>query len=191
MRSMRFALLFAILLLCVLVAFAGSDIEPSANKAIPHGSNAIVPCDVEAFVIDQDPNGLNIRSGPGKSYKVIGNLPYKQDTGVTVHITGSSGDWVQIDSGVEEGGEQEQTFFKGAGWVYAPLLGLTGTAQSKGATLLYREAAQKSGVVKRVPGGDDVKVRGCRGKWFYVEHEKVKGWAAPNTLCSNSLTTCV
>jgi uncharacterized protein YgiM (DUF1202 family) len=187
MRSIRFALLFATLLLCVLVAFAGSEVEPSAYK----GSNPIVPCDVEAFVIDQDPNGLNVRSGPGKSYGVIGNLPYKQDTGVSVHITGSSGDWVQIDSGVEEGGDEEQTFFKGAGWVYAPLLGLTGTAQSKGATLLYREASQKSGLVKRVPGGDDVKVWGCRGKWLYVEYEKVKGWAAPRTLCSNSLTTCV
>ena len=98
---------------------------------------------------------------------------------------------VPFRMGFEEGGETEQTFFKGTGWVYAPLLGLTGTAQSKGATLLYREASQKSGVVKRVPGGDDVKVWGCRGTWFYVEYEKVKGWAAPKTLCSNPLTTCV
>jgi len=185
------SILFAIFLLSLLVGFTSSEVETSTYKRVPKGNYTIVACDVEAFVIDQDPNGLNVRSGPGKGYGVIGNLPYKQDTGVTVHITGSSGDWVQIDSGVEEGGEEEQAFFKGAGWVYAPLLGLTGTAQSKGATLLYRDASQKSGLVKRVPGGDDVKVWGCRGKWFYVEYEKVKGWAAPNTLCSNSLTTCV
>ena len=191
MTTMRFLLLFAILLLSLLVGFPASLTRTAAYSAVSQAGSKIVPCDVSAFVIDQDPHGLNVRSGPGKSYAVVGNLPYKQDTGVSVHITGSSGDWVQINMGFEEGGETEQTFFKGTGWVYAPLLGLTGTAQSKGATLLYREASQKSGVVKRVPGGDDVKVWGCRGTWFYVEYEKVKGWAAPKTLCSNSLTTCV
>lgn len=188
---MRFTLLLTILLVSLLVGFAGSEVETSAYEEVAQGGYMIVPCDAAAYVIDHDPNGLNVRSGPGKNYAVIGNLPNKADTGVGLHITGSSGDWVRIDSGVEEGTEQEQTLFKGVGWVYAPLLGLTGIAQSKGATLLYREASQKSGVVKRVPGGDDVNVWGCRGEWLYVEYKKVKGWAAPKTLCSNSLTTCV
>ena len=188
---MRFTLLLTILLVSLLVGFAGSEVETSAYEEVAQGGYMIVPCVAAAYVIDHDPNGLNVRSGPGKNYAVIGNLPNKADTGVGLHITGSSGDWLRIDSGVEEGTEQEQTLFKGVGWVYAPLLGLTGIAQSKGATLLYREASQKSGVVKRVPGGDDVNVWSCRGEWLYVEYKKVKGWAAPKTLCSNSLTTCV
>ncbi len=183
---MRISLLLAVLLALLLGCFAGSKTSASQKTGF-----TIVPCDVDAYVIDQDPNGLNVRSGPGKIYGVIGNLPYKQDTGVSVHITGSSGSWVQIDLSVEEGGDEEQTFFKGLGWIYAPLLGLSGIAHTQGATLLYREASQKSVVVKRVPGGNDVNVWGCRGKWFYVEYKKVKGWAAPETLCSNSLTTCV
>ena len=183
---MRFAPLLAMLMLSAHSAIALSELETLAQQQ----SDSIIPCDVDAYVIDQDPTGLNVRSGPGKSFAVVGNLPYKQDTGVSVHITGSSGDWVRIDSGVEEGSDEEHTFFSGVGWVYAPLLGLSGIAQTKGATLLYRGTSQKSGVVQRVPGGDDVNVRGCRGKWIQVEYKKVKGWAAPNSLCSNSLTTC-
>ena len=188
---MRFVLLVAILLLWLLVGLTGSEVKTSANQQVAQGGFTIVPCDVDAYVIDKDPNGLNVRSGPGKSYGVIGNLPYKDYTGVGVHINGSNGSWVQIDLAVEEGAEEDQTFFKGAGWVYAPLLGLTGIAhQPDGRTPLYREAFQRSGVVKRVPGGDDVNVWGCRGGWLYVEYNKVKGWAAPKTLCSNPLTTC-
>lgn len=184
--TMRFALLLTILLL----GLAGSVVDSSAYQQVPQGGYVIAPCDVGAYVIDKDPNGLNVRSGPGKSHAVIGNLPYQQYTGVGVHITGSSGDWVQIDFAAEEGTEEDRTLFKGVGWVYAPLLGLTGIAHPEGGTLLYREAFQKTRVVKIVPGGDDVTVWGCRGKWFYVEYKKVKGWAAPSTLCTNSLSTC-
>jgi uncharacterized protein YraI len=188
---MRFALVLTILLVFLLIGLTRSEGETSAHQQAAQSSYTIVPCDVTAYAIDQDPKGLNVRSGPGKSYAVIGNLPNKLDTGVGVHIAGSNGDWVQIDSGVEEGTDEEQTLFKGVGWVYAPLLGLTGIALNEGGTLLYREASLKSRVVKRVPGGDDVNVWGCRGEWLYVEYKKVKGWAAPKTLCSNSLTTCV
>jgi len=47
-------------------------------------------------------------------------------------------------------------------------------------------------VIGNLPGGSDgAIVRGCQGKWMYVEYKKLRGWAAPGTLCSNSLTTCV
>jgi SH3-like domain-containing protein len=152
----------------------------------------VAACDVRAYVIDRDPAGLNVRSGPAKNSKIIGNLPNQKVEGIGVHITGSSGDWVRIDLAVEEGGEQEQTFFKGAGWVYSSLLGVSGMAITNGGTNLYQEANTKSRIVARIPGGDDdVIVRGCRGRWLYVEYKKIKGWAAPDTLCANSLTTCV
>ncbi|MDY6898587.1 MAG: hypothetical protein SWZ49_11000, partial [Cyanobacteriota bacterium] len=32
-------------------------------------------CDVGAFVIDKDPKGLNVRSGPGTKYRIIDKLP--------------------------------------------------------------------------------------------------------------------
>ena len=147
-----------------------------------------IPCNVYAYVIDKDVQGLNVRSGAGKNMEVIGNLPFKDYTGVAVHITGSNGDWVQIDSAVEEGAEEDTTFFEGVGWVYGPLLGLTAIG---GGTNLYQQASLKSRLVTRVPDNEgDVTVRGCRGEWLYVEYKKMKGWAAPSTLCSNPLTTC-
>lgn len=184
---MRFALFIAILLFCIVVGVIGAEVDGSVYV---QPTNSVADCDVWAYVIDQDPKGLNVRSGPGASFATIGNLPHRYETGVSVHITGSSGDWVRIDSGIEEGAEEEKTFFQGVGWVYAPLLGLNGIAHPGSGTPLYREASQKSRVIKRVPGEEYVDIKGCRGEWFYVEYEKVKGWAAPNTLCSNPLTTC-
>ena len=153
---------------------------------------AIVPCDVRAYVADRDPAGLNVRSGPGKTYAVIGNLPNQKVEGIRVHITGASGEWVRIDKALEEGGEQERILFQGSGWVYAPLLGVGGMAITEGGTKLYQGRSKKSQVVIRIPAGDDgVTVRGCDGQWMFVEYKKKKGWAAPGTLCSNPLTTCV
>ena len=155
------------------------------------GAGAIVPCDVEAYVVDKDPHGLNVRSGPNKNHKIIGNLPDQEAEGIVVHITGSSGEWVRIDHAVEAGGEPNRDFFKGAGWVYARLLGAEGMAISNGGTNLYKEPTEKSRILSKVPGGDDaIIIRGCRGQWMYIEYKKVWGWAAPHTLCANPLTTC-
>lgn len=105
-------------------------------------------------MIDQDPQGLNVRSGPGKDHAVVGNLPRKDDTGVAVHITGASDNWVRIDLAFEEGTDDEASLSKGVGWVYGPLLGLSAIALQKVGTPLYRERLNYSGaspVVKTYP----------------------------------------
>ncbi|HKY44683.1 MAG TPA: hypothetical protein VJM50_16450 [Pyrinomonadaceae bacterium] len=73
---MRFTLFITILLVSLLVGLA---IETSAQQ-LPQGGHIVVPCDAAAYVIDKDPNGLNVRSGPGKSYAVIGNLGVEEGT---------------------------------------------------------------------------------------------------------------
>jgi SH3-like domain-containing protein len=134
---------------------------------------------------------MNVRSGPGSSYKVVGNLPNQDVDGIVVHITGSSGDWVRIDRADQQGGDEERKLFGGEGWVHGPLLGVDGVGWESGGTRLYREPSRKSRVLARMQaGGEGGTVRGCRGKWMYVEHKKVRGWAAPGTICSNSLTNC-
>jgi SH3-like domain-containing protein len=176
--------LFILCALLVLLPFG----DTSASRRGQTGRVTIVPCDVEAYLIE---GGLNVRSGPGKTYKAIRNLNQKVE-GMRVHITGASGEWVRIDRAVEEGGDPDRTFFHGAGWVYAPLLGVSGMAITEGGTNLYQDTTKKSRVIIRVPGGDDfVIVRGCHGQWMYVEYKKKRGWGAPGTLCANSLTTCV
>lgn len=188
---MRFVgLLLALILSGGLAGFAPSVAAPADSQA-GGGGGAVTRCDVRAYVIDRDPKGMNVRSGPGSEHKVIGNLPNQSVNGIGVHITGSQGDWVRIDLAVEEGGEEERTFFEGEGWLYGPLLGVDGVGGIEGGTKLYREPTERSRVLGRlVAGGEGATVRGCRGKWMYVEHRKARGWAAPGTLCSNSLTTC-
>jgi uncharacterized protein YraI len=178
-------------ILCTLLALLPVG-DTSARRRGRTGVVTIVPCDVQAYVIDRDPRGLKVRAGPGKTYKAIGNLPNQKVEGIRVHITGAGGEWVRIDSAVEEGSDQARTFFQGKGWVYAPLLGVEGMAITDGGTNLYQEMTKESRVIIRIPGGDDaVIVRGCSGRWMYVEYKKKRGWAAPDTLCANSLTTCV
>jgi uncharacterized protein YraI len=155
------------------------------------GTARVSPCDAEAYVNDPDPRGMNVRSGPGSEYPVIGNLPNQDVDGIGVHLTGSRGDWVRIDRAVEQGGYQERVLFKGEGWVFGPLLNVDGVGGLGDGSPLFREPVAKGRVLIRVPvDGGGATVRGCRGRWLYVEHKGVKGWAAPGTLCSNALTNC-
>jgi SH3-like domain-containing protein len=189
---MRSASVVIAFILCACLDLLTSTAKTGAYLSSPKVVDRFIPCNVEAYVVDKDPNGLKVRSGPKKTHKIIGNLPNQENEGIVVHITGSSGEWVRIDHAVEVGGEQDRFVFKGEGWVYAKLLGVEGIAISNGGTNLYREPMEKSRVLIKVPGGDDaVVIRGCRGKWMYVEYRKVRGWAAPQTLCANPLTTCV
>lgn len=189
-----------ILLMCAVCIPNTNGVPRLHVETVP---GATVPCDARAYMIDHDTGGTNVRSGPGKTFKIIGNLPTKDVEGIGVHLTGSNGEWVRIDRALEEGGDQERTFFPAAadkakpsgaplqGWIHTTLLGVTGMAVTKGGTNLYQGPAKGSRVVIRIPGGDDsVVVRGCRGGWMYIEYKKLKGWAAPDTLCANSLTTC-
>jgi SH3-like domain-containing protein len=184
---MRTVSLAVVLISCV--CLSTPQRARSAQTRTGTGAAAVVPCDIGAYVVDKDPAGLNVRSGPGSTFNVVGNLPnQKVDGGIGVHITGSSGDWFRIDEAFEEGGEEERVFFKGVGWVYGPLLGSDGVG---GGTNVYKEMSPKSRVVARVPGdGGGLTLRGCKGRWTYVEYKKVRGWAAPDTLCTNPLTTC-
>lgn len=188
MKPAKFAWLF---ILCALFALLAISDTQAYRRGRPAGSK-IVPCDVRAYVAGRAQGDFNVRSGPGQTYKTIGHLPNQEVEGISVHITGARGGWVRIDRAVEEGGERERTLFQGEGWVYAPILGVSGMAITNGGTLLYQQATEKSRVITRVPGGDDGPiVLGCRGQWMYIKYKKRRGWAAPNTLCANPLTTCV
>jgi SH3-like domain-containing protein len=185
---MRTVSLAVVLISCVCLS-APRRARSAQTQQGASAAAGVVPCDIAAYVVDRDPAGLNVRSGPGSTHEVIGNLPNaKVDGGIGVHVTGSSGDWFRIDEAFEEGGDEERVFFKGTGWVYGPLLGADGVG---GGTNVYKEMSPQSRVVARVPGDSgSLTLRGCRGRWTYVEYKKVRGWAAPDTLCTNPLTTC-
>jgi SH3-like domain-containing protein len=188
---MNFVKPAALLLLFALLTFAPSARPSEARSQARAAGAAVTPCDVNAYVLDQDPKGLNVRSGPSSSFKVVGLLPHEGVEGVGVHITASSGEWVRIDRADEQGGDTDRTLFNGAGWVYGPLLGTDGVGWIQGGTPIYKEPSKKSRVVARMlAGAEGATVRGCRGKWMLIEHKNVRGWAEGSTLCDNSLTTC-
>lgn len=194
-NKMRGMIRVVVLALCgglaLLPAEGGATATTGAQEGRA-GAAGVVPCDVQAYVNDPDPGGMNVRSGPGNTYVVVGNLPNQNVEGIVVHINGSKGDWVRIKRATEWGGDAERILFRGEGWVYGPLLGVNGVGWLDGGTPLYKEHGVKRGVVAKVPadGEGPTFIRGCRGRWTYVEHRKVKGWAAPGTLCFNPLTTC-
>jgi SH3-like domain-containing protein len=188
---MSLAKLAPLLILCVLPVLAPPPRASSARVQAKAAAAAVTPCDLSAYVIDHDPDGLNVRSGPGATFKVVGNLPNEGVEGVGVHITGGSGEWVRIDRATEQGGDVDRTLFSGEGWVYGPLLGTDGVGWVAGGTPIRQEPSKKSRVVARMlAGAEGATVRGCKGKWMYLEHKKVKGWAQGDSLCDNSLTTC-
>lgn len=77
---MRVAVLLLTLIVCTANALSGTSTQT------PMGGDIVTYCDVDAYVIDPDPNGVNVRSGPGSSYKIIGNLPKQDVEGIGVHI---------------------------------------------------------------------------------------------------------
>lgn len=188
---MSFARLAALLILCAASMLLSGGRAPVVRSQVRAEGARVVPCDVEAYVIDHDPKGLNVRSGPGGSSKIVGLLPNEGVEGVGVHITGSSGEWVRIDRATEQGGDEDRTLFSGEGWVYGPLLGTDGVGWIEGGTPIYKEPSKRSRVVARMSAGaEGAVVKGCKGKWMYLEHKKVTGWAQGDALCNNSLTTC-
>ena len=63
-------------------------------------------CSVEAFVLDKDPKGLNIRDDGNTSAKIIGKIPFDEE-GTVVHITGANyAGWMIIDHAENMEGER-------------------------------------------------------------------------------------
>lgn len=190
---MRFSPKFiGLLIFAVCVLFAAAAAQGGASSAAQRrpAEERVVPCDVKAYVNDPDPKGLNVRAGPGMQHPVVGNLPDQQAEGIEVHITGSAGDWVRIDSATEQGGDGERSFFKGVGWVFAPELAVDGVGGLPSGTPLYRGPAKTGGVVSHLPVEAGARVRGCSGRWTQIEYKGRRLWAAPGTLCYSALTTC-
>src|SRR5215213_11970894 len=86
---------------CALLILMPPSRTPSARAQERRAAAAVTPCNLSAYVVDHDPNGLNVRSGPGATFKVVGNLPNQGVEGIGVHITGGSGEWVRIDRATE------------------------------------------------------------------------------------------
>ncbi len=142
-------------------------------------------CQIRAYVIDKDPQGLNVRSGPGNDSKIIGNLP-TNTIGVIVNLTASQGDWVQLSKAESPG----KIAFQGSGWVYGQLLGTSTRGYNTKSVLVYADPSTQSSEIGRIPSARSAKLLSCDQSWALVEYEGLKGWIAPDAQCPNPLSTC-
>lgn len=146
-------------------------------------------CNIGAYVIDEDPQGLNVRSGPGTNYKVIAKLPTDIDIAeVEVRIAASVGNWVMITQAIDPGTDQIK--FQGRGWVYAPLLGTSPAVRGQYISV-YANPRKNSRKVGKIPSNTvTLTLNTCSGEWVKIEHKSIKGWLAPENQCPTLITNC-
>ncbi len=161
--------------------------NPSPSPQPTASASPSIPCELSAYVIDQDPNGVNVRSEPGSNEKIIGNLP-TQTEGVMVDITACQGKWVQITNAISDGGNKVE--FQGKGWVYASSLGAATTEHETNGTPLYAQSDKNSKILSKLPPNRTVKLLGGSGPWMEVEYEGMRGWLGQYDYCPNPWTSC-
>lgn len=142
-------------------------------------------CQISAYVIDQDPDGLNVRAGAGENYNIIGKLP-TTTLAVFVDINASQGNWMQLNRAESP----EKVEFLGTGWVYAPLLGTTTRGYGTEGVSVYASASTESKEIGKISPEKQVKLLGCDRNWVLVQYQELKGWISPESQCPNPLTTC-
>jgi SH3-like domain-containing protein len=144
-------------------------------------------CNVEAYVVDPDPKGLNVRDAPGVGGRVVAVIPSDVD-GTVVHLAASSANgWVQIDRAETIGGTV--VFENKKGWVSGNMLATETRGYGTRGVRLYA-AARKGSAVGTVPPENEVRVAGCSGDWIKVRYKNLNGWLQPEDQCPNPVTTC-
>ncbi len=162
-----------------------SPVKASATAPSPQTAASPQTCNISAYVIDRDPQGLNVRSAASSSSQVIGKIPKSLST--IVDIASSQGNWLEITKADSAG----KIVFQGRGWVYANLLGTStrGYGPAKGVQV-YANPGDQSQILGKIPDNTAVKLLSCQGMWTKVEHQQLKGWLKREDQCPNDLTTC-
>jgi hypothetical protein len=179
-------MILVLTLLVVPALFAGTPVRAQETA---DGEPMI--CNCTAYVIDTDPKGLNVRSGPGTGYPVAATLP--TDSSVEVWITGSVGPWVSIERTyifADNDSMTEDDDKKVAGFIYGPLLAVQTRPSGLMPIPLFAEPDAASGVIAKIPGEIEVSLTGCRGAWVRVKYGNIEGWLDPESHCGNPVTTC-
>ncbi len=147
------------------------------------------PCDCDAYVIDTDKNGLNVREKGDKQSTIAGKIPFDAD-GTMVHLKRSStSGWLTVS---EATNMDNRVVLKKEGFVFAQKLGVSIAGYQLGKADIFEKPTMQSRVVHTFLSGTDVIILDCKGKWLKVQHpqRKVSGWLRPEDQCPNPATTC-
>jgi Bacterial SH3 domain len=179
------------LTICVVFVAALSAARVASTRATAVGAATppaalAAACDVQAYVVDPDPKGLNVRDAPGAGGRVVAVIPLDGD-GTIVHLVASSpSGWVQIDRAETVNGE---VVFDKKGWVSGNMLGTeTRGYGTRGVKLRGDGKAGK--VIGTIPPETEVRVAGCAGGRVKVKYQKLAGWLDPEDQCPNPVTLC-
>lgn len=164
----------------------GFSLAANAQKA------PSVECNIAGYSIDKDPNGLNVRSGPGTKSKILARLKRFTSSGMEVYpemdIRGSRGSWLRITRATE--GMDGTDLFMGTGWVHSSLMATSTSGYDRGYALMRSDRSPSSAVIGKIPSETEVGLRGCHGKWALVEYQGKRGWLAPGDQCGTAATNC-
>ena len=142
-------------------------------------------CDFQAYIIDLDPKGTNVRDAP-KGH-VIATLPHRPDDPdiITVRVTGHRNKWLSVV--LHDGRE---------GWIFGELVGVSLRNYGPGSVTGLRTRPDPDSPAEGDIFGDEVvSIIGGEGKWALVQYRHPKGfvmtgWLDPVLQCPNPYTTC-
>ncbi|MDJ0595625.1 MAG: SH3 domain-containing protein [Pleurocapsa sp. MO_226.B13] len=140
-------------------------------------------CQTKAYVVDTDPQGLNVRTKPDSQSEIRGTLPLHTEVDVFQY----QGNWLLV-SPIDP--ELQEVDFKGEGWVYASLLGLNTRGYNSDGVPLYAEPNKTSEVTGHAKSSSSVTMVSCSGEWVLVKQKNLQGWLEPEEQCAAALTTC-
>jgi len=142
-------------------------------------------CNVTASVIDQDPEGTNVRKAPGGDVIATLRTTRDGDDWIEVHVVGQAGDWFQIDR-ADLVGDDSKTIFKGNGYMHRTVLGADGLVNGEPIR------ADHDAGSRQILGSEDidqqVHLLGCWHDFMKISVKGSVGWT--RALCLNQRTTC-
>ncbi|MBK9164627.1 MAG: SH3 domain-containing protein [Acidobacteria bacterium] len=150
-------------------------------------------CGVDAYVIDKDPKGLNVRDQPSVKGKVLATLKTDPNSGdgpgsILVRVTGYSNGWVKIVRAYGDSG----SLFEGTGWVSAKMVA-TGTmgpiGQYNKPADLYA-ASNTNRKIGTIPSESEVSIAGFTCNWVKVKYKRKIGWIKASNVCGSPVTSC-
>ncbi|MBN1573988.1 MAG: SH3 domain-containing protein [Deltaproteobacteria bacterium] len=178
--------------------YVGYDLVPDEAAILGAGvavaQDNVTPCAlVYGYVNDPDPNGLNVRGGPGSGYVIVDKLPSPTTgTYVVVTIVGSRGNWLEISEVSIFNGEE--VLKKINGWVYAPLIATTTRDDdyddSKSTAKLKERPDGSSRTIAEIPTEVTVSLLECKGSWVKIRYNNMEGWLSAEGQCPSPVTTC-
>lgn len=154
-----------LLLLILFIAAVGVSQKVSAQ-------NLEENCVLSATVVDKDPNGLNVRSKPAVTGKILTTLKHNNDGNFIVYVTGYSNGWLKI-GGANDG---KVDVSKTEGWVSAKMVSITAGDETEGTANLYQKVDAGGKVLAKIPAGTALQIVGLSCFEVKVIYQGQTGW---------------